>query len=629
MQVSIGLFPSLQRCLDSVDRLIICTNVKEMNGGNIFNKRPYIVVASTFLVLLILSSLFENVEWRLYDYRVQLVSHLFGNEMNTADKVVVVGIDGVTSLRDKPLIFWYPQIAEAIQVAADNGAIAIAIDLIPYHSLGEKLDVVFSELGDGGEGEILNNIGNDLDRSIIAALMRSSFVTPILQGYNGDIVPFYYGMMAHMANVTPASLLINYDADGVLRQSYPADEDGSIRLAAAVCNVTELCAAEERFLINYPLIDKIPTFEFNDFINGQIPESAIAGKIVLIGMVNGNEDLVHTPLGLYSGSYFHAVAIETLLTGSSLRKVNNLLSLSVLLLLCLLAYATTMRQKPLVASLTLLLLTAIYCAINLYVFSRGMILPAFPHLFALGLTAAITYPYKYLVEERDRKKLMETFSYYVDKSVIDQLIESDAKRLMEGEQRQVTVMSLDIRNFTSLSNSFPPEKVVELLNYMFSHFTELIQTSQGFVNKFMGDGLLAFFPGEAGPISALDCSEKLDRIVQHMNNSNELYPFIQSRQINIGIGLHHGSVILGNIGSRRKMDFTVIGPTVNLAFRIEAATKELKETILVTREVYEQGKTDYRFEPLGSVDVKGFEGKIKVYAPRSRTNQSSLNEGEL
>lgn len=89
------------------------------------------------------------------------------------DQVVVVGIDALASLQDKPLIFWYPQIARALEVAADKGAAAVGVDLIPYHSLGEKLeDVVRDSASEGGE--VLDNIGTELDRSIILAMMRAS-----------------------------------------------------------------------------------------------------------------------------------------------------------------------------------------------------------------------------------------------------------------------------------------------------------------------------------------------------------------------------------------------------------------------------------------------------------------------
>ncbi|PLX90864.1 MAG: hypothetical protein C0614_00185 [Desulfuromonas sp.] len=584
-------------------------------------KGLFLVVLAMFFLWLVATA-FSGIEWRFYDLRARLSKSLFPGDSAAAQNVVIIGIDGVASLRDKPLIFWYPEIAEVITTAAGQGAAAIGIDLIPYHSLSEKLDNVAAEFSDGdGEDGMLDNIGSDLDRSLIAALMRSSFFTPIVQGFNGDIVPFYYGMMAHMANVLPASLMIDYDSDGVLRRVTPVDEDGTMRLVAAVCAATGMCGSEQPFLFNPDFLDRIPHYDFKSFLHQGVDDSAIAGKVVLIGLINGNEDLVHTPLGLFNGIYFHAAGLETLLTKTALRHVPQRIALLTLFLLCLVGYWFAQRQRPLTAFFNLLLLTFFYGLINLYMFSRGLVLPAFPHLFALGFSAAVTYPYRYLVEEKDRKRLFETFSYYVDKSVIDQLIISDAKALMQGEERQVTVMSLDIRNFTSLSNAFPPDKVVQVLNVLFSCLTEVVQKNRGFVNKFIGDGMLAFFPGEEGPVHALHSSLGIEQVVRRINRQGELAEYIGDRQIATGIGLHHGPVILGNIGSQRKMDFTVIGPTVNLAFRIESVTKELKESILVTESVYQNVSQDVLFEKLDTVEVKGFSEPIQVYAPRFDDSQ--------
>lgn len=581
-------------------------------------KRSFVLVATSFIILLLLSATFPNIEWLFYDYRMQLAGQLFPGQTKAADKVVVIGIDGYKSLQDKPLIFWYPQIADSIQAASGQGAAAIALDIIPYHSLADKLGAVIRELRDTDQGESFDNIGRDLDRSLISALIRSSAATPILQGYNGDIVPFYYGMMAHMPGALPVSLLVTFDADGVLRQSHASDPDGAQRLVAGVCAATGACPGDENFLVDFRLVDKIKTFDFDDFLHQRVPEQEIAGKIVLLGMINGNEDNVRTPVGLRNGIYFHAAALETLLTGSKLTLVNRWVSALILFALCVAGCLISSTRPPRTASLYLALLTAAYFTVDLLLFSRNLVMPIFPHLFALGLAAAITYPYRYLIEERDRLKLKETFGYYVDKSVIDKLVQSDARQLMEGDLRNVTVMSLDIRNFTSLSNSYPPETVVALLNHLFSKFTEIVQSNGGFVNKFIGDGLLAFFVGEDSPIMALDSAWSMNTLVQNMNEQKELFRFIQDRPIGIGIGLHYGPAIMGNIGSSRKMDFTVIGPTVNLAFRIESVTKELGATILVTREVFERTADRYEFQHLGAVNVKGFSNQIEVYSPQQR-----------
>ena len=578
------------------------------------------LVLLTLCFLWLVATVFSGIEWRFFDLRARLSKSLFPDESVTAQNVVIIGIDGVASLREKPLIFWYPEIAEVITTAASQGAAAIGVDLIPYHSLSEKLDDVAAEFS-GGEDAMLDNIGSDLDRSLIAALMRGSFFAPIIQGFNGDIVPFYYGIMAHMANVLPASLRIDYDPDGVLRHVNSTDNDGTMRLVAAICAATAKCAPEQSFLFNPAFLDTIPSYDFKSFLHEGVNDSEVAGKVVLIGLINGNEDLVHTPLGLYNGIYFHAAGLETLFTKKTLAHVSPRIALLTLFLLCHVGHWFAHRQRPLPAFVNLIALTALYAFINLYLFSRGVVLPAFPHLFALVFCAAVTYPYRYLVEEKDRKKLFETFSYYVDKSFTDSLIVSDAKALMQGEKRQVTVMSLDIRNFTSLSNAFSPDKVVQVLNVLFSELTEVVQRNQGFVNKFIGDGMLAFFPGEEGPVHAMLSSLGIQQAVSHINQQGLLAKLIGDRQIATGIGLHHGPVILGNIGSQRKMDFTVIGPTVNLAFRIESVTKELKESILVTESVYRSVLQDFLFEQLGTVEVKGFEEPVQVYAPRFDDSQ--------
>lgn len=590
-----------------------------MRIRQISSLRFALFAVASFTILLLFSATFPNIEWLLYDYRVRLAARLSPDGASPSGQVVVIGIDGYKSLKDKPLIFWYPQIAECIRTAATNGAAAIALDLIPYHSLAEKLQAVMQELR-GPDQAAEGNIGKDLDHSLITALVRSSVATPILQGYNGDVVPFYYGMMAHMPNALPVSLQISFDEDGVLRRSRAADQDESPRLVAGVCGATGLCAPEQSFLVNFRMLDAIRTVDFGDFLAQRVPAEEMAGKIVLIGMVNGNEDNVPTPLGLRNGIFFHAAALETLLTGNTVRLADPWLSTALLAALCLAGVLVSSTRPPRPALVLLLLATAAYGAANLWLFCRGTVLPAAPHLFALGLTAALVYPYRYLAEERDKLRLKETFSYYVDKSVIEKLITRDARHLMEGEQRNVTVLALDIRDFTGLSNAYPPETVVALLNHLFSKFTEIVQSHGGFVNKFIGDGLLAFFIGEDSPTPSLDSAMAIHNIVQHMNMQKELHQFIQDRPVNIGIGLHYGPAILGNIGSSRKMDFTVIGPTVNLAFRVESVTKELGATILATGEVHERARQDYAFRHLGAVSVKGFADRIEVYSPLQRTH---------
>jgi len=179
-------------------------------------------------------------------------------------------------------------------------------------------------------------------------------------------------MMAHMPNVIQASLAVDFDGDGVLRHAYPGSaQDEPLRMVAAMCNELGFCRYQGSFLLNYALLGQVPTYDFSAFINGEISDEAIAGRIVLLGLIGGNEDLVQTPRGMVSGIYFHATALKTQLTASAPHPLSKISSLLILLLLCSLGYAVAARRSPLFSSLVLLLLGLIYSVINVYLFFTG------------------------------------------------------------------------------------------------------------------------------------------------------------------------------------------------------------------------------------------------------------------
>jgi class 3 adenylate cyclase len=153
-----------------------------------------------------------------------------------------------------------------------------------------------------------------------------------------------------------------------------------------------------------------------------------------------------------------------------------------------------------------------------------------------------------------------------------------------------------------------------MLNIFFEQVTEVIQNHGGFVNKFIGDGMLAFFtPGDTYVDDAIESAVKICTLCTEINSSGILREHIGDDILAIGIGLHAGSVILGNIGSRRKMDFTVIGRAVNAASRIESLTKEYSRTILVSSEIKSMSRRGYVFEPLGLAHVKGIAGGVEIF----------------
>jgi adenylate cyclase len=311
----------------------------------------------------------------------------------------------------------------------------------------------------------------------------------------------------------------------------------------------------------------------------------------------------------------HAAALETLLTGTSVTTPGMAVRIGIMAVLCLAAFPLTRFRLPFLSFCWISGIMALYFAANLLVFSRNHALPLFPHVLTPLVVFSASYLYRYMIEERSKRQLYQTFSYYVEPQVIDQLVTRDPSHLMRGERREVCIMFLDIRGFTALSERITSEALVSMLNVFFGRVSEIVQDNHGFVNKFIGDGMLAFFAVGDGYVNdALQASGEICQATEELNRSGELASLIGENRLAVGIGLHTGSVILGNIGSRRKLDFTVIGPPVNTASRIEPLTKQYARPVLVSAAVHAAAGEQFSFDHLGRAEVKGIDGGVEIFA---------------
>ncbi len=219
------------------------------------------------------------------------------------------------------------------------------------------------------------------------------------------------------------------------------------------------------------------------------------------------------------------------------------------------------------------------------------------------------------LEERDRVK--NVFNKFHNKEIAEQLLNGTVK--LGGERRQVVVLFSDIRNFTSMSETMEPEQVVEMLNEYMSEMVAVIRAHGGIVDKFVGDAIMALWgvpeagtrDAEQAVAAALGMREALTRL-------NERRAARGLDPLRIGIGLNAGPVIAGNIGSNEKMEYTVIGDTVNLASRIESLTKELGRDLLISHSVAEAVKDAFILEDSVDASVKGKSMAISVFGVKSR-----------
>jgi adenylate cyclase len=207
---------------------------------------------------------------------------------------------------------------------------------------------------------------------------------------------------------------------------------------------------------------------------------------------------------------------------------------------------------------------------------------------------------------RERRKIREAFGAYVDHDVAEHVLKEGVS--LEGEEVEVTLMFIDVCDFTAWAEKTPAQEVLERLNGLFEIAVPVIRDHRGHVDKFVGDGLLAVF---GAPQRADDHADQAVGAALEIAQAMEE----QDSELKIGIGLNSGKVIAGNVGGAGRLEFSVIGDAVNVAARIEAATRETGDTILVSEQTSERMKgTDVELDERPDIELKGREEKVKLFA---------------
>ena len=215
-----------------------------------------------------------------------------------------------------------------------------------------------------------------------------------------------------------------------------------------------------------------------------------------------------------------------------------------------------------------------------------------------------------VAEAASRERVTNLFGQHVSPAVVERLLESPAE--FAGETREVCVMFLDIRNFTENARRRPPEEVVEFLNSTFAFMIEAVDRHGGFINKFLGDGFMAMFGAPlddpAAARHAVAASRDILAEIDRRGLADGAWP------LKVGIGLHIGAAVTGNIGSPRRKEFTAIGDTVNLASRLEQLTKEHSARLIVSDDVMAAlGDTAGAVARLDAVTLKGYAVPVRAW----------------
>jgi adenylate cyclase len=214
----------------------------------------------------------------------------------------------------------------------------------------------------------------------------------------------------------------------------------------------------------------------------------------------------------------------------------------------------------------------------------------------------------------EREKMRNALGVYVSPQVAGLILNDDLKP--GGVRTQAVILFTDLRSFTTMSEGRPPEEVVSLLNEYFTRMVKAIEDEGGYVNKFIGDAVLAVFGAPARlenpDLSAVRSAVRMLESLKELNELNKLHGLPELR---MGVGIHRGDVLLGNVGSQHRMEYTVMGDTVNTVSRIESATKKLKHEILISDSVYKSlPENSFSWNGPWQVMLKGKTASMKLYA---------------
>jgi adenylate cyclase len=375
----------------------------------------------------------------------------------------------------------------------------------------------------------------------------------------------------------------------------------------------------------------IPLVSFSRLIarsEDPVPAGTFRDKVVVVGPVAQTLQDVHPTSfsreGEMSGAEIQANALATVLDGFPLRSLPRVVEALLAALLAVVPVATLRRRRTAVASALVALggslaITVVLTAAAVALFSSGVIVPVVVPLVALALGTVLALAVGLVREAVEREYTRRMFGRFVSDDVVDQVLAmadgGDGVRL-GGERMETTILLSDIRGFTTFSEQHRPEVVLEILNRYLSTMSEAILDRGGTITGFLGDGIIAVF---GAPIAHPDHADRAveaahDMLARCERFNRELAAEGRDVAFRMGVGLNSGPVMVGNVGSERRLEYTVIGDVVNTAARLEGATKGTPYDLFVAEATYRRLTRDHpELTFHDTIGVRGRAAGIGVY----------------
>ena len=346
-----------------------------------------------------------------------------------------------------------------------------------------------------------------------------------------------------------------------------------------------------------------------------LAEMVVKDKYVFIGVTaNGVMPQIATPIGLVEPHYIQAALAESMLIQNSPYIPDYALAAE----LCIFIATVSLTWLLLhVFGITWGIMSAkaimaITASLSVYLIKQGILIDVTWTLISQFITASVAFYLRFRQQFKLRQQIKKQFEHYLDPRQVKQLQDKPELLVLGGEKRYATFLFTDVREFTNMSETLPPEQVTYIMNKALTAQQSAVQANGGMVDKYIGDAMMAIFNAPLDQIqhenkaikTAIDIQKNMVVLNKELVQQN-------LPEIAIGIGIHTGDAVIGNMGSATRFDYTAIGDAVNTAARLESATKEYKVDLLIgsTTKI----KTNYKLNYVNKIFVKGKNKGIKVY----------------
>lgn len=650
--------------------------------GRITGRDTLIAVAIALVSGLIATApLLESVHGLSLDVLTALRWELYGaRRQPAASPTVVVALDEESyrtpPFKGSPTLTWTREIGRVLNSIVDGGAKVVGFDIIFPTSI-EQSEIPF---GDEPVGARMRGFDRDFLRALASGASSGKVVLGEILQRDGSERPSQGQRIAVRQQQNIRALNVYVDPDEVVRRlptSFAVDArrvpSMAVELASRAGKIQPEFAPDGALVLaGHPIAgsrpgtltlnfeggaDDIPTYSLadlracaekgdNDFFKRQFD-----GKIVIFGTLLNLEDRkltskrfatgvegAHAPRcalpaasseGQFrrttlAGVYVHATAVNNLVQAEPVRELDRWQVAAIAIAFALLAAIAARLLGPTSAALAYLGMIGVFTLAAVAVFVRSLALPlSEPFMAGFAATVAMI-GYRYMVADREERFLRASFALYLAPQVIDQMMVSNKLPILGGEMRDVTVFFSDIAGFSSIAEKLTPDALVQLMNEYLSAMTDIIEDCGGYVDKYIGDSIVAVFGAPVNdPQHAQNAVRAALRCRNRLEALNRTATAFKGHRLGHRIGLNSGEALVGNIGSRRRFNYTVMSDAVNLASRLEGANKYFATSIMASEMTVALTGELFAWRELEAIRVKGRVQPVKIYEPLAERGSES------